>query len=197
RCPHPPGGHRSQLLSLSTGNRPNPLSARFVLSKPAMTKLHISLSWIAVLYAMGCGVSDMQGPAAGEADAGITQQCTATGPSLKHEQPEPGQPLLAEVHDAEGLLEPPVVFYATGPVPDRLLLQTMTQLPMTLQSGDMVQGSWSAELPANQIVHYVIVARGSSDDGCLRATQAPVTGAYVIEQQGVETPASCAPCFAD
>ncbi len=119
--------------------------------------------------------------------------------------------VTAQVTDDVGIKYEPLLYYSLnspGSDPD---VAQMTQLTMTLSSGSMSDGTWSATVPnpvasqpagSSAQVYYVIVAQ-DNDDGqgaCDHLTQAPATGSYqltVTNPGGQGGLGLCEPCTAD
>ena len=141
--------------------------------------------------------------------------CKGEAPRIDHEARDASTvvnlPISAEVSDDLGIKYEPLLYYSTtepGNPPD---LAQMTQLTMTLKSGDMLKGVWSAEVPnpvaskpagSSAKLHYVIVAVDNDDPSgdCDHMTQAPQSGAFVMT---VTNPGGqgglglCQPCASD
>lgn len=141
--------------------------------------------------------------------------CPGEAPVIGH-QPEDVSSvnditIAAHISDDLGMKYEPLLYYSTSPPSDPPDVSQMTQLSMTLQSGDVQDGVWSVDVPnpvANQSagssaqLYYVIVASDNDDPmgTCDHRTQAPETGSYAIT---VDNPGgsggkpSCSSCSAD
>lgn len=122
-----------------------------------------------------------------------------------------GLTIDAQISDDQGLKAEPLLYYSTtdpGSSPD---LGAMTQTSMVLISGDMLSGTWAADVPnpvagqpmgTQATVYYVIVA-GDDDDpmgNCDHVTTAPSTASYsmVVTNPGGSGGAGlCEACTSD
>lgn len=122
-----------------------------------------------------------------------------------------GLNISADISDDRGLKLEPLLYYsleAVGPDPD---LARMTQVSMRLDSGDMVRGTWSTEIP-NPVaagnagdaadIHYIIVANDDDDQAgdCDHITQEPATAAFqmrVTNPGGAGGAGICEACTTD
>ncbi len=80
----------------------------------------------------------------------------------------------ARVFDETGLRAAPLVYYSTTPPADPPKLREMTQLNMTLASGDQKDGHWKATIPnpvakgapgSQQTIYYLVVAEDNDGIG--------------------------------
>ena len=120
----------------------------------------------------------------------------------------------AQVTDDLGIKGPPVLYHSTTRPADPPVLSTMTQINMTLESGDQEIGSWYANVPnpvasmpagASATVYYVIVAQDDDDaaGSCDHRTQSPARNSYEMRVTvpsgggGTTTLGLCSACTAD
>jgi hypothetical protein len=111
----------------------------------------------------------------------------------------------ARVVDPTGLKAPPVLYWSPTPIdtaqPD---LKVMTQVPMTMTSGDATNGMWQAIVPnlavadpqtSTRTIHYVIVADDNDDKGghCDHVAMA-VYSADITDPGGQGGLGLCEPC---
>lgn len=123
-----------------------------------------------------------------------------------------GLGISAEISDDSGLKHEPLLYYSLEPIPgDNPDLGRLTQVSMRLDSGDMVRGTWTGEIPNpvaegnagdQATVHYVIVANDDDDQvgDCDHLTQVPDTGTFqmtVTNPGGAGGAAICEACTAD
>jgi hypothetical protein len=146
---------------------------------------------------------------------GQKQNCPGEAPSVTH-TPQDANTIVdltidAAVGDDTGLKYAPLLLYSTtdpGPNPD---LAAMTQVNMIQIDGDLVNGTWAADVPnpvANQpqgssaTLYYLIIARDNDDEAgdCDHITQSPASGAYsmqVTNPGGAGGLGVCESCTAD
>jgi hypothetical protein len=121
--------------------------------------------------------------------------CAGTGPVVTHTAADASTAaaitVKADITDDKGLAAPPLVYYTTTAPATPPDLGAMTQLTMHLDTGDMITGTWTVDVPnptaglgagATSPLYYVIVAEDADDPSgpCDHTTQAPATGAYHI-----------------
>jgi hypothetical protein len=146
---------------------------------------------------------------------GQKPNCPGEAPSITHTPADVTAivdlTIDALVSDDKGLKFAPLLLYTTsnpGPNPD---LAAMTQVSMIQIDGDLVNGTWAADVPnpvANSpagttaTVYYLIIARDNDDElgDCDHVTQSPASGTYsmkVTNPGGAGGLAVCKPCTAD
>ncbi|HTJ44965.1 MAG TPA: hypothetical protein VL463_22815 [Kofleriaceae bacterium] len=111
--------------------------------------------------------------------------CTGAAPVITHTpaDAQTAAPLTisANISDDKGLAAAPLFYYSTTPPASPPDLGAMTQLTMHLTSGDMLAGTWAADVPnpvantpqGSATVYYVIVAEDADDPNgtCDHTTQ--------------------------
>ncbi len=121
--------------------------------------------------------------------------CPGAPPTISHQEKDESTivdiSILADVSDDKGIKYEPLFYYSAAPVADDPDLSQMTQLTMSLQSGDMKSGTWEVSVPnpvanagagATAKLYYLIVAQDNDDaeGSCDHLSQAPTTGSYSI-----------------
>jgi hypothetical protein len=95
-----------------------------------------------------------------------------------------------------------MLYYGTTQPATPVDVTKLIGVTMTLKSGDMKSGTWSAAVPnpaaasTAASLFYVIVAKDNDDPtgACDHTTQAPTTGAYKMKVTNPGTPGNLAPC---
>ncbi len=145
----------------------------------------------------------------------LKQDCPGQAPVVNH-TPQDESTVVdltidATVSDDKGLKFAPLLYYSTtdpGPTPD---VATMTQTTMVQIDGDLINGTWAADVPnpvaskapgSSSPLYYVIAARDNDDEAgeCDHLTKAPATGSYqmtVTNPGGSGSLAPCKSCTAD
>lgn len=117
----------------------------------------------------------------------------------------------ATISDDMGLRQPPLLYYSTTAPSNPPDLGAMTQVTMLLISGDMMSGTWAADVPnpaaqlpqgSMRTLYYVIVANDDDDavGGCDHETRSPAASAHqmvVTNPGGSGNLGLCASCSAD
>jgi len=137
--------------------------------------------------------------------------CPGSAPSISYTPSDETTRLdltpVASISDDKGLKDMPLFYYSTtnpGSTPD---LSAMTQVSMSLTSGDSTNGQYSASVPnpvasmpdgAQATLYYVIVADDDDDTmgTCDHTTQSQVYS-MTVTAGGSSTAGTCAPCTAD
>lgn len=146
---------------------------------------------------------------------GVKSNCPGSAPVVTHTPQDESTivdlTIVANVSDDKGLKYAPLLLYSTtdpGPSPD---LASMTQVNMVQLDGDLVNGTWGADVPnpvanspsgTTQSLHYLIIARDNDDEqgDCDHITQSPASGAYsmnVTNPGGSGGLGVCKSCTAD
>jgi len=145
----------------------------------------------------------------------IKPDCPGEAPVVDHEPADlttaGAVALSAQISDDQGLKREPLLYYSTTAPSDPPDLSQMTQVAMTLDAGDMLDGTWRATVPnpvagqdtgASARIYYLIAA-GDDDDpvgSCDHLTQAPAAGVFFVN---VTNPGGegggelCEPCSQD
>lgn len=143
--------------------------------------------------------------------SGGGSSCPGTAPAISH-SPQNATTRLdltpsVSISDDHGLKDNPLFYYSTtnpGPTPD---LSSMTQLSMTLTSGDATSGQYVATVPnpvasassgTSATIYYVIVADDDDDimGTCDHSTQSQVYS-MTVTAGGSTTAGICGACTAD
>ena len=146
---------------------------------------------------------------------GVKSNCPGGAPVVTHTPMDENTivdlTITAAVNDDKGLKYAPLLLYSTsdpGPNPD---LASMTQINMIQLEGDLVNGTWGADVPnpvatapagSSATLWYLIIARDNDDEqgDCDHITQSPASGAYsmnVTNSGGSGGLAVCKSCSAD
>ena len=143
-------------------------------------------------------------------NSAASASCPGAGPTISHTPADQTTrldlPLVAQVSDAAGLKDTPLLYYSTtnpGSTPN---LSMMTQVSAKLTSGDNKMGTWTATIPnpvANAAdgtattIYYVFVADDHDQaDSCDHVAQTQVYSMSVTAGGG-DTAGLCEPCTAD
>jgi hypothetical protein len=141
---------------------------------------------------------------------GSTSNCPGAGPSISHSPSDQTTrldlALTANVSDAAGLKDTPLLYYSTsnpGATPD---VSTMTQLSTTLTSGDSMNGQYTGTVPnpvasaadgTATTLYYVFVADDhDTTNNCDHVATSQVYQ-MMVTAGGAATAGLCQPCTAD
>ncbi len=142
----------------------------------------------------------------------VKQNCPGGAPVVTHTPADisslAGLKFNASVSDGEGLRREPLFYYSTTQPTTPIDLSAMTQLTMSLVSGDMRTGNWTVNVPnpvaseavgTSKRVYYVIVADDDDDPegDCDHVSQTPIFEANVTNPGGDGGTAICEPCTQD
>jgi hypothetical protein len=116
--------------------------------------------------------------------------------------------LVADIDDDQGLKREPLLYYSGSAPSDPPDLSAMTQVSMSLVSGDMQAGRWRAQVPnpvaglpsgTARDLHYVIVANDDDDaaGSCDHLTQSAAFSITITNPGGQGGAALCEPCTHD
>ena len=146
---------------------------------------------------------------------GTKPNCPGQAPMVMHtprdESTLVGLTISADISDDVGLKNEPLLYYSLQPVSSPPDLNRMTLVTMRLTSGNMVRGTFKADIPNpvasgnmgdSATIHYLIVANDDDDQAgdCDHVTQSPVTGTFqmtVTNPGGAGGAAICQPCTSD